>query len=261
MEIQTKIGTHSIRIYSTDQEVIRECSTVFSFMPFKTDQHDLEITIFRGHEKPFTSYDVKVNGKSGSIIYQRDDFTITVDPSYTRAEVTVHSPLALKHSIMTLYSGLIAHQNWGILLHSSCVLDDQNAHIFTGRSGAGKSTAAQLSMPRPLLSDEATLIKIHPEEGVFIYHSPFRSELMETAGAGPYSLKSLNLLHQSPDNHRMEMGKAQAFILLMDKVFYWSMNKEDVKKITSMLQQMISQTEVYHLYFKKDPTFWELMTS
>ena len=51
---------------------------------------------------------------------------------------------------MNLYSSFIAYHNWGLLIHSSCVVNKGEAHIFSGHSGAGKSTAAKLSHPRDL---------------------------------------------------------------------------------------------------------------
>ncbi|WP_227394753.1 hypothetical protein [Jeotgalibacillus aurantiacus] len=261
MEILSKIGAHTVCITSSDDALIAECKSLFSFNQVRPKRADLHINLIRGVEKPFTSYQVQVSKNDKGVVYNREDFYIITDEHYEKASITVHNSLALKHSIMTLFSGLITHQEWGILLHSSCVLEGEAAHIFTGRSGAGKSTAAQLSAPRPLLSDEASIIRVDPEKGVVVYHSPFRSEMMESGGEGPFKLESLNLLHQSLDNRRSKMGKAEAFLLLMDKVFYWSMNKKDVQIISKILQQVIQNTDVYHLHFKKDPTFWEMMSS
>ncbi len=67
---------------------------------------------------------------------------------------------ALKHALMNLYSSFIVHHKWGLLIHSSCLKEGDKAFLFSGQSGAGKSTVVKLSHPRPILSDEATVVKI-----------------------------------------------------------------------------------------------------
>ena len=48
------------------------------------------------------------------------------------------------------------HQNGGMLIHSACVVDDESAILFPGRSNDGKSTLSKISLQsgRTVLSDD-----------------------------------------------------------------------------------------------------------
>ncbi|MGG4489199.1 hypothetical protein [Metabacillus idriensis] len=255
--INTKIGGHNIRLHCENKKLVEYLT--HQFLQIDNGRIiDLSIFIAVGYGQSFINYDVEVSETQNYITFKRADYKITVDPKYTHAEVHVHNELALKHALMNLYSSFIVHKNWGLLLHSSCVLETNGAHIFTGHSGAGKSTAAKLSSPRPLLSDEATIIKIN-KDGILAYDSPFRSELY---GQGPVfntKLLSIDLLHQSLSIERNMVDKSSALLALMDKVFYWPSNKRETKRILTMLSLLVEQVEIYDLYFQKNNRFWELI--
>ncbi|WP_347548691.1 hypothetical protein ABFG93_14275 [Pseudalkalibacillus hwajinpoensis] len=179
---------------------------------------DMVIRLEDNYGIPFIDYDVKIIKDHTKITYQRSDYLIEVDPDYKEATLYVHDELALKHALMNLYSSFIVHHNWGLLIHSSCAIEKGKAHIFSGQSGAGKSTAAKLSHPRELLSDEASILKI-TDQGVTVYNSPFNSEL-DSSDLEEASLASIQLLHQSLSNRREKISKSDALLQLIDKVFY-----------------------------------------
>jgi hypothetical protein len=133
------------------------------------------------------------------------------------------------------------------------------AHIFSGQSGAGKSTAARLSQPRDLLSDEATLVKI-TQDAITVFDSPFRSEITAKGPKESVPLASIQILHQALQNKRANLKKADALLHLMDKVFYWAHSPKETKQILGLLKLLVDTVPVYELHFKKDPTFWELIS-
>ncbi|USK31648.1 hypothetical protein LIT25_13265 [Bacillus sp. F19] len=256
--INTKIGEYNIRLHCENKKLVKFLTHQFLLID-NGRNIDLSVFIAEGYGQPFKNYDVEISETRNSITFKRADYKITVDPNYTQAELHVHNELALKHALMSLYSSFIVHKNWGILLHSSCVLETNGAHIFTGHSGAGKSTAAKLSSPRPLLSDEATIIKIE-KDGVRAYDSPFRSELHGHAPVSNTKLLSIDLLHQSLSIERNRVDKSSALLALLDKVFYWPSNKEETKKILTMLRFLVEHVDIYDLYFQKNNRFWEMIS-
>jgi hypothetical protein len=220
---------------------------------------DLVIIIRGGYGIPFVNYDVQIMKTRTTIRFSRADYEIFVDSSYNEAMLFVHDQLALKHALMNLYSSFIVNQNWGLLLHSSCAIEAGMAHLFAGHSGAGKSTAARLSEPRELLSDEATLVKISPE-GIRVFNSPFRSEINPTRFEGSYRLDSVQLLHQAVENRRNLIKKSDALLNLFDKVFYWTHSNKETGQVMRMLSILVDQVPVYDLEFQKNPSFWELIS-
>lgn len=253
------IGTHIVKFTAKQQEVVEFIEKNFSNSTRNKNESDINIKIVLGYGSPFLDYNVSITKTNENITFKRADYLIEAEHDYHSAIIFANNHLALKHALMNLYSSYIVYHNWGLLIHSSCVIEDGKAHIFSGPSGAGKSTAAKLSRPRALLSDEATLVKITPVD-IQIYDSPFRSEITESGPSLSVPLQSIQILHQSLQNNRISLKKADALINVMDKVFYWAHNSEDTNKVMKLLSLLVDNVPTYDLYFKKDQTFWELIS-
>ncbi|MDR7000624.1 hypothetical protein [Neobacillus niacini] len=259
-QLTTKIGDRNIRIFIDSRKLNKFFERSFpAFLNAEDHPPNLTIKIKDGYGIPFKDYKVEITKQNQKILYKRADYLIEVDVDYTAAIISAHDELALKHALTNLYSAFIVHHHWGLLIHSSCAIDNGKAHIFSGQSGAGKSTAAKLSYPRELLSDEATLVKI-TSEGIQVFNSPFRSELEAEKFEGNIELASIQLLIQALQNKRERLEKSDALLHLMDKVFFWPHTKEETQTIMRLLTLLVRQVPVYELHFQKNNTFWELIS-
>ncbi len=259
--VSIKIGEHYLKVASRSSIILHFFKR--NYQPFiwpSARASDLIVTIVDNYGTAFVDYEVKRIEEENRLSFQRADYLIEVDKNYKEAIVYVHDELALKHAFMNLYSSFIVYHNWGLLIHSSCVIEKGQAHIFSGHSGAGKSTAAKLSHPRELLSDEATIVKILEGE-ITVYNSPFRSEMEAQGNSEIAPLSSIQLLHQSLINKRVKRKKSEALLSLADKVFFWSNKPNEAKIILHLLKTLIDSVDVYDLYFQKNNTFWELISN
>lgn len=259
-KLTLKIGEHFMHVMSASGDVIHMLKKNFQYLDHSfVCQPDLTILLEDSYGTPFVDYEVNIFTEGNQISFKRADYSIQVDDDYKQATVAVHDELALKHALMNLYSSFIVHHNWGLLLHSSCAIEEGRAHVFMGHSGAGKSTAAKLSYPRKLLSDEATILKI-TEENITVFNSPFRSELQSTDHQENCPLGSIQLLEQSRSNKRLKLKKSEALLQITDKVFFWSYKAEEPAKIFRLLKLVVNEIPVYELHFQKNNTFWELIS-
>jgi hypothetical protein len=260
--LKVTIGEHVLQVIFYSESVAELFHATFPELTENSiDEVDLYIELEAGFGSPFTSYDISHDtDNEGSMHYTRTDYKLSIDLNYRHATIRVYDELALKHALMHLISTYIVHHGWGLLLHSSCVLENGQAHLFAGHSGAGKSTVAAMSLPRGIFSDEATLVKISTE-AVTVFHSPFRSEIHTKLKEQltPNSLGSIQILYQSPTNQRVPIKKTDGMLTLMNKVFYWSPSPEAVGRILGKLKEMVEIVPVYELHFRKEPTFWELI--
>ncbi|MFC3884797.1 hypothetical protein ACFOU2_15510 [Bacillus songklensis] len=261
--IVVKIGEHFASIYSKSERLIRWIQTYFQVIEWipslKTNSPYLLIHIEEGYGIPFVDYHVEIDSNPSGIIYRRADYFLEVNHDYSEASISVYDELALKHALHNLYSAFIIHNRWGLLIHSSCVEHQEKAYLFAGQSGAGKSTVARLSAPRPILSDEATLVKIN-ENQVTVFDSPFRSELTSPYLPHSCNLSSIYLLVQSLDVRTSSLKKSDALLELMDKIFYWHHDSSETAKLLNMCKQLVEQVPVYRMHFQKNDTFWELIS-
>lgn len=214
-----------------------------------------------GYGRPFTDYSIKKMAVDGGCLYLRTDYALEVAADYKSAAIHVHDTLSLKHAFMHLYSLLIVHERWGLLLHSSCIAENGKAYLFAGHSGDGKSTAAALSLPRSVIADEAAIVRIRPS-GVSVFHSPFRSELqsMDGKGNGSWPLAGVHLLHQAKQHRLHLLTKSEGLLRLLDKAFFWNPSVEESRSIIHLLKQAVELVPLFELHFRKDPEFWELIS-
>ncbi|MGM9987196.1 MAG: hypothetical protein ACI35O_08205 [Bacillaceae bacterium] len=280
--VYIKIAEHIIKVVDCDSaKNIQTCSCGHdhhhdhshdTFMAYIKQNFDLinseelndrkeDLTIYlmeQGYGESLSTYDVEITEKDNQKIYSRKDYLMKVDKDFKEVRLYAHNNLSLKHALMNMYSSFIVKHNWGLLMHASSIVEREAAHIFTGHSGAGKSTVAKLSSPRQLLSDEAAVIHITDEQ-VTIYHSPFRSELTERADKEVYPLADIQLLRQAKENKRVKMNQLKAYLELVDKVFFWTNDPNETTAVMKLLKRLVSSVPVYELYFEKNPSFWEVM--
>ncbi|WP_281884293.1 hypothetical protein [Paenibacillus sp. YYML68] len=262
--VRMKLGEHEVVLSFGSSGAHDEWISLFPHVELSGGDEtcgQLHIRLESGYGSAFAGYEIeRSRTEDGATYLVRADYATRLDADYRAATIHYYDQLALKHALMHVYSMLIVQRGWGLLLHASCVDEYGGGHLFAGPSGAGKSTAAALSQPRGLYADEASIVKI--ESGrVTVYHSPFRSELHTPLAEqlAPAPLQSIQLLHQSLTNERTQMKKSVALLALMDKVFYWSPTPEAAGTIMRLLKQLVESVPTYDLYFRKDPTFWELM--
>lgn len=261
--VRILIGDHQLMISTADTFVHDWVTTQFrtvSREDWDKQYPDLFIHIQPGYGTPLEDYEVSIYRERQIIRYTRNDFCFEIDEGYRDARLQVHDELALKHSLMTIYSAHIVHNKWGLLIHSSCVVEDDKAYLFAGQSGAGKSTVARLSSPREVLSDEATLLRID-RQGVTAYDSPFRSDSISSYDKSSRPLAGIHLLEQSPDIERSQIPATETVMRLMNKVFYWAHDPAETIKVLTMCRMLAQQVNGYRLKFQKNDLFWERISA
>ena len=249
-------GEHVIRMVSEEDLPVK---WIGNFQDAGHTAPDLTVVFQRGYGIPFRSTEVTVMEEGAETVYRRDDYLLVYNHSLKKAVIDFYDDFALKHAVINLYSALIIREEWGLLIHSSCVLDKHKAHLFAGHSGAGKSTAAALSKPRWILSDEATVVKVKDGD-ITVFNSPFRSEIESNGQEARFSLSSIEFLCQASSNNRKELPKSEAMIGMMDKVFCWGTNAADTERIFRLLGLLADSVPAFRLDFQKNNTFWELIS-
>ncbi|MBU7007243.1 hypothetical protein [Phosphitispora fastidiosa] len=146
----------------------------------------------------------------------------------------------------------------GLALHSSCILRNGKTYIFTGYSGAGKSTVIKLTADPIIYSDELTLLK-KDENGIFsVHHSPFRSEFHTEYLPPTSDIAGIFFITQDSQVFLEKMPVKQALFEILPMVFF-PVNKTRIfeSKIFGHCADLLNQVPVFNLHFRKDDTFWE----
>jgi len=148
----------------------------------------------------------------------------------------------------------------GVLLHSNCINDRGSGMLFTGTSGAGKSTMALLWQGKSgvkVLTDERTVIRKEngkffaygtPWQGTARIHSPDRA-----------ALKKIFFIKHGEENSAKLLDKLDATSRLIVRAFptYW--NQEGMKFTVDFASEIIENIPCYELPFKPDDSVVEFV--
>lgn len=144
-----------------------------------------------------------------------------------------------------------ALSNNGLLLHASSKVIDNEAHIFLGNHGAGKSTAVSLIEEGFTIADDVALIMLK-ENSCFAYTMPAVTKFIQKEREiGRYEIKAFYKLIKSDENKLKKMAKPLAFAVIVSSIpFLVNTNRHHY-----IAKNLIERLPVYELYFKKEKDF------
>lgn len=148
----------------------------------------------------------------------------------------------------TFYKALL-HYN-GLLLHSSAVVIDDEAYLFSADCGVGKSTHTSLWVKylkhkNPyILNDDKPAIRIM-EDGIYAYGTPFsgKHDISENKKA---KLKGICFLEQSKENHIEKIEPKEAVKLIFSQTVR-KLKKEEMNKLFDVMEVILKEIPIYKL--------------
>lgn len=150
-------------------------------------------------------------------------------------------------SLVLLY---LMHWKKGLLIHASAVSFGDNAYLFSGVSGIGKSTMARLwrECGAQILNDDRLVLRLMDDQ-VKMYNNPMPNYKQHPREA---VLKKIFLLKQSSKNYIKPLRGVQAFSRVLGNFIQQFYNKEMVNIHLGLVEQVLSKVVVYEVGFKPD---------
>jgi hypothetical protein len=171
----------------------------------------------------------------------------------------VRHEYALDSLIRILLSVLLLPRH-GFLLHAATVVRDGRAHVFTGRSGAGKSTVASLSPAGKVLTDEISLLRCDGS-GWRAHGTPFWGEF-RAAGLNQHSpVAGIYGLVQACENRVEPLPPKEGLRAILPNVLFFSSNKPMTEELLRVMAEAAETIPFYRLHFRRDSTFWGVITA
>src|SRR5215475_8995937 len=159
---------------------------------------------------------VRRNGHEWEI--ERGDFQARWDARTGRGHVRQNpNPYSLDSVLRILHSLVLAARG-GFLLHASSGICDGRAYLFSGVSGAGKTTMTRLAPPGViLLTDEISYVR--PElDGYVAFGTPFSGELAKAGENCKAPIGTLFFLKQGSSNRIDDVSPSEAVRRLMRNI-------------------------------------------
>jgi hypothetical protein len=146
----------------------------------------------------------------------------------------------------------------GFLLHAATVVRNGKAYVFTGRSGAGKSTVASLSPRGSVLTDEISLLKLVNGEWR-AFGTPFWGEFRADGTNISAPLAGIFRLAQATVNRVVPLRPSGLLKTMLPCVLFFSTRLGDHDRLLQILVAASEQLAGYNLEFQKSRSFWEVL--
>ncbi|WEK54945.1 MAG: hypothetical protein P0Y55_02345 [Candidatus Cohnella colombiensis] len=263
VEVWKSIGEHVIRFQCIGPGALRFLEMMFGNRP-DPEEVDKRTAYTIRIEQGCTMNDGKTTTvsqtRSGCYRFERPDYELVIQPDFRETSIRFYDFMGLRSVLVNWYSALITYLDWGVVIHSSSLVHNGEGYLFAGLSGAGKSTVARLSLPRPLLSDEASIVKLDGEGQLRVYDSPLRSDLLQSDAVRSVPLKGIYLLQQAPQINAYSLDATSALMSIFDKVWYFPYETTQSMKLVRLCKRLIERVPIYRLEFQNNDAFWEAIS-
>lgn len=258
--VVVEIGSLPIRLHCDDTAFLRQIRERYAGYVDSRDDADFDFEIeLAPPEAVSNDEDVNVICRAGCWLMRRGDFRAEWNIPTGRGRIRqTKSPYSLDSVLRIVHTLLLARRG-GFLLHASSAIRNGRAFLFSGASGAGKTTMARLAPPdAALLSDEISYV-IRSQDSYFAVGTPFYGELARPGENRSAPIESVYLLAKGPKHAIEPIRGADAVRGLMSNILFFARDPEFVKPVFDSAFDFVSQVPVRRLTFAPDSSIWELI--
>lgn len=203
--------------------------------------------------------DVHVRREGEEWLLDRGDFRARWDPRRGRGRVRQNSNPYSLDAVLRIVHSLILAERGGFLLHAASAICQGEACLFSGVSGAGKTTITRLAPPGvTLLTDEVSYVR-PAADGYAAFGTPFAGELARAGENCSAPLSALFFLEQGPANRIDELSYAEAVQRLMRNILFFAEDAGLVEKLFATACDFVARVPVRRLTFYPDGRVWDVI--
>lgn len=190
---------------------------------------------------------------------RRGDFRAEWEIQSRRGRVRQSTNPYSLDSVLRITHSLILAEEGGFLLHAASAIRNGRAFLFSGVSGAGKTTIASLAPADvKLLTDEVSYVRCSDGE-YLAYGTPFSGELARSGENLSATIDTLYFLVQGPENRIEVVSPLDSARMLLRNILFFGDDRELVRKVFDAAVQFVSTVNVAKLVFTPDVRAWELV--
>lgn len=227
----------------------------FAGLPKNLFENDVLVFEAENEEQKFYSI-YKVGNELGFIIYNQQtkneiqqiallDSTFTHWKVYSELATDNHI-LALKYPLGPIVMLYMTLNSDAVLMHASCAYDGISARIFSGFSGAGKSTISQLwaASGNSIINDDRIIIR-KQQNGYFVHNTPMYYKDMPKKAP----LSSIYLISHFPENKSKRITGALAISKVMAFCIQNNFDRQFIQSRLNFFSELCLQIPVCELGF------------
>ena len=190
---------------------------------------------------------------------QRGDFRAEFDAATGRGRVRqTANPYAIDSALRVIHTLMLSREG-GFLLHAASAIREGKAFLFSGVSGAGKTTISRLAPAGvTLLTDEVSYVR-RGEQGYVAHGTPFAGELARIGKKVSAPVEKLFLLEKGGENRMSAIESGEAVRLLMRNILFFAQDASAVNRVFESACDFAARVPVYVLSFYPDARVWDLI--
>jgi hypothetical protein len=203
--------------------------------------------------------DVHVEMQGGQWWLRRGDFRAQWDPRAGRGRIRQSANPYAIDSVLRIVHTLILAREHGFLLHAASAVRNGRAFLFSGVSGAGKTTISRMAPPDvTLLTDEISYLR-RDGDRYLACGTPFAGELARVGENCSAPVDTLFFLEKGPENRIASVDKAEAVRCLLRNILFFAEDAELVNLIFRSACEFVDRVPVQRLTFVRDDRVWSLI--
>jgi len=258
-QIGIEVGGLPMMVYTRDAAFRDQLAQHYSGFISQSQQPRFHLDVELLPRAPNPGADINVAVRQGKWNLRRADFVAECDP---RARCATTRQSAGTHSfdaVLRIMHTLALASDGGFLLHAASVIRNDGAFIFSGVSGAGKTTLTRMApADTTLLTDEVSYVR--RREAVFeACGTPFAGELARVGVNTSAPIKTLYFLEQGPENRVEEMQMQETLQRLLRNILFFAADPELVSKLFRTANEFLERVPVRRLTFRPEPQVWSLI--
>jgi hypothetical protein len=202
---------------------------------------------------------LEVKIEAGEWLLKRGDFRARWNQHDSHGRIQQsRSPYAIDAVLRIVHSLILARQG-GFLVHAASAIRNGKAFLFSGVSGAGKTTISRLAPPdAKLLTDEISYVRREGTE-YMACGTPFAGELARVGENQSAPLATLFLLEKGLQNHIEPVSPAEAVQRLLRNILFFAHDPELVKLVFQAACEFASLVPIRRLIFVPDQRVWDII--
>ena len=201
--------------------------------------------------------DLDVHAEDGEWRVRRGDFLAAWDPEARQGWIRqTRNPYAVD-SVLRIVHTLLLSTERGFLLHASSVIRNGRAFLFTGPSGAGKTTIVRLAPPDALvLTDEISYVR-RTADGYVAFGTPFAGEWADVGEPASAPVAALFRLGWAADPARQPLDQATTVRTLMRNILFFAEDQALTARLLDTSCDFAGTVPAFHLAFAPDGRVWD----
>ena len=262
-EISVEIGGMPIVLRSTDRDFRSMVESRYSayLRPPEASSFAFDVEVRPDHLLPEedSENELRVWKEDGKWRLERGDFQAYLDPTARSGRILQSvSPYAID-SVLRIVHTLIQATHGGFLLHGASTIRNGRAFLFSGVSGAGKTTISRLAPADAiLLTDEISYIR-RDECGYTGCGTPFAGELARPGENAMAPIEHLFFLAKGPQNRIDPIPPADALRMLLRNILFFADDADLIKMVFRSAMEFLGRIPVSRLTFYPDQGVWDLI--